>query len=205
MNQFFLGLDLGQAADYTALAVLQADGYEQQRTYQLRHLDRWRGVPYPKIVEKVRDVLLRMPPGSRLAFDQTGVGMAVGDLIRAAKLGAPLDPISIHGGDRVAEEDGVYRVPKRDLIGVLCVMLETSRLKIASGLSLARTLQEEARNFKVKIDAATAHDSYSSWRESEHDDLLLAVSMALWVGERHGVRVHAQAVRVAPSRFHRAF
>ena len=32
----------------------------------------------------------------------------------------------------------------------------------------------------MKIDPKTAHDSYEHWREGDHDDLVLAVSMAAW-------------------------
>ncbi len=33
-----------------------------------------------------------------------------------------------------------------------------------------------------------AHDSYGAWREGTHDDLVLAVALALWAGERQEVR-----------------
>ena len=36
----------------------------------------------------------------------------------------------------------------------------------------------------VQIDPLTAHDSYGAWREKEHDDLVLAVALACWYGER---------------------
>jgi hypothetical protein len=48
---------------------------------------------------------------------------------------------------------------------------------------LASVLQAELLNFKVKIDPQTAHDSYSSWRESDHDDLVLSVALAAWFAE----------------------
>jgi hypothetical protein len=38
-------------------------------------------------------------------------------------------------------------------------------------------------NFKVKIDPRSAHDSYSAWREEDHDDLVLSVALAAWWGE----------------------
>jgi phage FluMu gp28-like protein len=182
MNQMFVGLDLGQASDFTAIAVLESDDSDP-RTYQLRHLDRWRGVPYPQIVEKVRAIVDRLPPGSVLAVDQTGVGAAVVDLLRAARLPVDLIPISIHGGDRVTRDPAGWRVPKRDLVGVVSVLLESDRLKIAARLPHARTLVDELRNFRVTINAATAHDSYSAWREKDHDDLVLAAALACYVAE----------------------
>lgn len=43
-------------------------------------------------------------------------------------------------------------------------------------------LSGELQNFKVKINPETAHDSYGAWREGQHDDLVLAVALGLWVG-----------------------
>jgi hypothetical protein len=44
-------------------------------------------------------------------------------------------------------------------------------------------LVREIQNFQVKINLETAHDSYGAWREGTHDDLVLAVALALWVAE----------------------
>ncbi len=52
----------------------------------------------------------------------------------------------------------------------------------------AATLTRELLAFQVKISAETAHDSYGAWREGAHDDLVLAVALALWAGERQEVR-----------------
>jgi hypothetical protein len=38
---------------------------------------------------------------------------------------------------------------------------------------------------EVKINIATGHDSYEAWREGDHDDLVLAVALACWTGERY--------------------
>ncbi len=180
---FFLGLDLGQANDYTAITVVESDDTCDPRRYQLRHLDRWRGLPYPQIVEKVRAVIKALPVTSQLAVDQTGVGAAAVDLLRAARLQANLIPILIHGGDKATHEKEGWRVPKRDLVGVVSVLLETGRLRIAARLPQAKTLLAELRSFRVTIDPATAHDGYSAWREKDHDDLVLSASLALYVSE----------------------
>jgi hypothetical protein len=38
--------------------------------------------------------------------------------------------------------------------------------------------------FKVEI-TKSGHDTYGNdWRENEHDDLVLAVALAAWAGER---------------------
>ena len=49
-----------------------------------------------------------------------------------------------------------------------------------ASLAPADVLVKELSNFRVKIDPVTAHDSYSAWREADHDDLVLAVALAAW-------------------------
>lgn len=180
-----MGLDLGQSSDYTALSVLDQIKSGSEASYQVRHLERVRGVPYPEIVKKVTDIMHSptLAGSSSLVVDQTGVGAPVVDLFRLAGL----DPVGIliHGGDKASHEGDTWRVPKRDLVGSLQVLFQGGRLKISKKLPLASTLQNELLNFKVKIDPVTAHDSYSAWREADHDDLVLSVAMAAWWAEQN--------------------
>ena len=37
---------------------------------------------------------------------------------------------------------------------------------------------------RLKINLETAHDSYGAWREGTHDDLVLAVALALWTAQQ---------------------
>jgi hypothetical protein len=64
-------------------------------------------------------------------------------------------------------------------------LMQNKQLKIAQEMPLAETLRKELLNFKVKINIATGHDSYEAWREGDHDDLVLAVAMPCWCGERY--------------------
>src|SRR3982074_3432400 len=172
--KYFLGLDLGQAADYTALVIAERIPTEDKPLYHLRHIQRFKlGTPYPEIVESVKTLTLApaLEREAVLAIDATGVGAPVVDMFRAAQLPCDLYEIHIHGGDAVTYEGKDYRVPKRDLVSVVQVLLQSSRLKIAEGLPDTKTLIRELLNFKVKIDPLTAHDSYSAWRENIHDDL----------------------------------
>lgn len=154
--------------------------------YHVRHLERPPlGTRYPVIVARVR-TLLAMPPldsQTPLVVDRTGVGVAVTDLFDAS--GLRPHAITITGGDEIIR-DGPYhtKVPKRELVGNLVAVFQTGRLKIAAGLAEGEALVNELVNFKVKVNLATGHDSYEAWRESVHDDLVLAVAMACWHGEK---------------------
>jgi hypothetical protein len=186
---FYVGLDLGQAADYTALAIVQdirevdKEG-KLARCLHLRHLERYsQHTSYTTIADGVaalmRDPRLwsnRRPP--RLAVDNTGVGRAVTDLLKSK--GLKFTPVTITGGDKAHRVDGTWRVPKRDLVGALEVPFHTGTLKVAEDLKLWPTLKGELQTFKRKINLKTAHDSYEHWRESDHDDLVLATALACW-------------------------
>lgn len=189
MARFYVGLDLGQVNDYTALAVAEkvepaGENYE----LHIRHLERFRDVLYPDVAERVRKLMdaVELWGKAALAVDATGVGAAVVDMLRRA--GLTFDAVTITGGDTQSMDprSGSYRVPKRDLVGGLQVLLQSGRLKIARSLEHAETLRAELLNFRVKINVATAHDSYEAWREGDHDDLVLAAALACWEATRPG-------------------
>jgi hypothetical protein len=185
---FFLGLDLGQANDYTALTILEKLPAEQPqgRMYHGRLLERLpRGTPYPDVARHVKGLMAtgQLAGIRHLIVDQTGVGRPVVDMLRSYGL-SPL-PVNITGGDKVTREGGVFGVPKRDLVSALQVLLQTGRLKFAEGLPEVKTLVSELLAFEVKI-TASAHDTYGVWREGKHDDLVLSVALAAWYAEQVG-------------------
>jgi hypothetical protein len=115
-----------------------------------------------------------------LLVDKTGVGASVLDSFTHAGIGAVA--ITLHGGSAVSRDPQRpgFRAPKRDLVTTAQVLLQNGLLKVAAALPDAKVLRKELLNFKVKINPATAHDSYSHWRESDHDDLVLGVSQGVW-------------------------
>lgn len=111
---------------------------------------------------------------------------------KAGKVGTGLSakvvPITITSGSQVNADDadglGGWRVPKRELVSVVQVLMGTGRLVIDPRLPLAPVLVKELENFKDKMNLDTGNQSFEAWRESDHDDCVLAVAMALWVSER---------------------
>jgi len=194
---FFIGLDLGQTQDPSTVAVVEkvqpvaevVYGMRIERepvgdpAYHVRHLERFPlGTTYPAIVDRVK-VLLSTPPlagSARLVVDQTGVGRAVVDYIRDQ--GLEMTAVTITAGDSVARDGQDYRVPKRDLVGVCQVLLQNGRLKLARDMPLVPVLVKELLDFKVRVTAA-ANDVFGTWREGQHDDLVLALALAVWYAE----------------------
>jgi hypothetical protein len=102
-------------------------------------------------------------------------------MLRRAKIPASIRPITITGDTKVTLDRG-WHVPKKDLVGLLQVLLQSRRIKAAPTLPAAPTLVQELLNFQVKITPA-ANETFGAWREGVHDDLVLAVAIAAWEGE----------------------
>jgi hypothetical protein len=107
------------------------------------------------------------------------------DMLREARTGARVVPLSIHGGAQVKViPGGGFSVPKRDLAGVLQLLLGHRQLTVAPGLPLASALVKEMGTFTVKVNVATGAESFEAWRERDNDDLVLSVAMGVWWRER---------------------
>jgi hypothetical protein len=187
---YFVGLDLGPVQDPTALAVLErtlvpdAAGRKVPH-YAVRHLQRFvPGTPYPAVCAAVARLFAEPPfRGSLLAVDQTGVGRPVVELLRQTKVRARLQPITLMFGQQAAVATrGERLVAKLDVVSALQVLLQTRRLQVSSSLPEAQTLVQELETFQMKVPVAGA--SLDAWREGRNDDLVLAVGVAAWVGER---------------------
>jgi hypothetical protein len=135
----------------------------------------------------VAELLGKLPTPNRIALivDCTGVGRPVCDLFKKAKLPAQTVPVTITAGHQVTNIGNEYRTPKRTLASVVQAILQSRRLRIAGNLPEAQTLFRELTNFKVKVTLA-GNETFESWRESEHDDLVRALALAAWYGEQGG-------------------
>ena len=62
------------------------------------------------------------------------------------------------------------------------VLLQSRRLQVAPTLPQTATLVCELTAFQLKTTAA-AKQELDVWRQGRHDDLVLAVAVAAWIGE----------------------
>ena len=84
-------------------------------------------------------------------------------------------------------------MPKRDLVEAAQVALQNRRLEISAGLPHTGVLLEELRNFRGSVSEA-GNDRYEA-RDREHDDLVLALSMAVWFREYRCRYIEASMVQ----------
>lgn len=182
----FLGLALAPDGGFAALAAVrqaQGDGGQGRSSYAVRYLRRFPpGTPHGDVVTCLG--LLAGDPdlrGPLVAVDQTGVGRTVVDLLRRA-MTTPLLVVRVTSGQATTIGPAGRAVPRKDLVGCLQVLLQGRRLKVARALPDAAALVRELEAFRLKAAA----DEQDVWREGPHDDLVRAVALGCWAGERGG-------------------
>jgi len=184
MADYFLGLDLGQRCDHTAVAILET-GVDRD-CYHLRYLERLKlNTNYTIAVNRVSELVRTTQRLDRCTVvgDATGVGLPVLELLRQNHSISAV-AVTITGGNSVSGSGGSFRVPKRDLVRTLAILFESRRLQIAHTIPTARELIEELRNFKARINPRTRRETYQADGRGSHDDLVLAVALACWYAEK---------------------
>ena len=179
-GELFIGLDLGQKLDFSTFAVV-----ERLLGSLLRRLERLNlNTPYPAVAAHARDLLGKTANhgNAKLVIDATGVGAPVLDLLHAQGV-CPV-AITITAGRSVSGAGPHFHVPKRVLMRTLAALFGAGRFKIASGIPNSAELIEELLNLQAKIDRRTRQDSYGAKGKQKHDDLVLALALAIWYGEK---------------------
>jgi hypothetical protein len=176
---YLVGVDLGQASDPTAIAVVEA--IPKLPRLRLRHLERLPlGTPYTDVVERVRRITASAPMAGRchVVVDATG-GRPVVDLLRRARLQGRLMAVVVTSGMTESRGAGYYRTPKKKLILGLQSMLGQNRLQIASALHDTPALRRELEQMRRRT-SHMGRERFGAWRAGEHDDLVFALALACW-------------------------
>lgn len=193
---FIAGVDLGQSQDPTALVVLRhtrtpletwtvndkarTTKQDIEERFDCVYAERVKlGTSYPDVVAYVREVLNRPPLRDRcyLVIDESGVGRAVGDMFSDAGLRAVR--VSITAGNEVTKQDQLrWSVAKSLLISSVDAKLHSGELRFAAELTEAHALADELKDFRRHLTSA-GRATYQA-RTGKHDDLVLAVAIALW-------------------------
>ncbi|QXQ08244.1 hypothetical protein KX816_09910 [Sphingosinicellaceae bacterium] len=176
-REFFVGLDLGQANDFSAFAIVE----RAPAGLSVSYLSRVRGRPYPDIVASIAGLMARPElSGATLIVDATGVGRPVMDMLRSSGL-SPL-AVTITGGAKLSGGRGRICVPKRDLINAVLLAMQSGTLAIAAQIDHADVLRIELADMRARISPA-GNDQYGA-RPGAHDDLVLALALAVWAADR---------------------
>lgn len=231
----FVGVDLGQASDHTALAIVERirnpnpehdpeiAAYARMHRkpgfkyavpqwladdYHMLALHRFQlGILYPNIRKTLQKVIdSPQMAGSRvaLAIDGSGPGRSMVDELRSGAEGSRLEgvdmfvPVTITTGQSEnSGKMGYWNVARNILVGEAKKLLGWGRLKMSPDLPHGSIFAEELRSFRPR-QTHTGNVVFEAVREGDHDDLIFAVSLALWVAIRRGdgqVRTIQRALR----------
>ena len=189
---FYVGMDLGQSQDYTAIAVVErrevmlAYRTPMFHSVAVRHVERLAlGTPYAGVVARVRAIVQSdaLKGDCSLTVDATGVGNPVVEMLRAARLGCEICAVTITGGQQPHSHTGGWNVPKQDLIAYIQVLLEKGELRIAKDLRGARMLLRELMDVQARLKS-NGGTRVGADGHGEHDDLVIALALACWKAKR---------------------
>ena len=220
-RRYSVGVDLGQAADFTAIAVLEKKMVppetamfspvgespsnrlvEGDTAYDLVYLKRPKlGTPYDVIAKRVAELVCEVEPQGAfgelgqvtLSVDGTGVGRGVVDMLdtefkrrgTTSKSIPKVDfrRVSVTGSQtslkRPTRANGYWSVPKKDLVFPAVAAFQQGKIRIGK-VADREALVNELKNYRRTTNIATGNMAFEPWRESDHDDLLFAVCLALW-------------------------
>ncbi|MBA3974108.1 MAG: hypothetical protein C0504_07820 [Candidatus Solibacter sp.] len=183
-NHFYIGLDLGQRSDHSALVILERARHltgrfdhvnythESVTRLYVRHAERFPlHFPYLKIPAAIQSTFDKLNPTAyessptpkTIVVDASGVGAPVVEIIHRAKLPAGVVPITITSG----EKPNGNNIPRAALLSNLRILLETGILLISPSVPHYKQLFKELTGL-------------STLNRARHDDLAFALALAAW-------------------------
>lgn len=203
-----VGVDLGQSKDPTSIAVVERESWhvpdhlaehwrrkypEQLKLAQaelpatrfnLRVLEQAPlGESYPAQAYRVKRILARpsiVVWSPRVFVDYTGVGRAVFDIFKQERV-PHIVPVTIAFAGTGPNSGGGLTVAKIDLVSPLQALMHTGQLHMPESLPLSKVFRRELLDFRVSY--SDVGNARFGAREGAHDDLILAVALAV-----HGLR-----------------
>lgn len=183
MSIFIAGLSLGLADDYTTLAVVETFGeYEISKIYNLRHLERFKGIFSDKLAEQVAGFMSKKP-----LEENTSIVNAHGFEPKLAKAKLHSMTVNVIEDDTVIREESSYRVTKKELSANLQFLFIAERLRVKQNLPLSNIFIKKLLNYRLK-DNSHDHENQKVSKEPNHDDLVLALALACWYGQKIGTK-----------------
>ncbi len=186
----FAGLDIGQMHEFTTLAVVEraevngewhpaAFAWKTRAMLRLRHLERFApGTPYEDVATRLGQIASAVGRCEVLA-NVTVTGKPAIELLRGRNPECHVKPAIIVAGNSESYAGGLRKIPIKDLLTGLQIVLQQGRLQIAGTLEHAAALTAEMAEMRLDSHLRKPTDE-SVWRESPKDDLVFATALSCW-------------------------
>jgi len=190
--RYFVGADLGQAADFSSAVVIKdqqlpiANGSRvvlgpRERTVVFA--DKFRGASYVDVV----DYLIRLrnaPPfggKSELIIDGTSLGRVVSDMLWDQSI--PHSAVQMTGGADWTRKGRYVNASKTLMIENLAVLFAADELKFAHDLPLRSEIEEDLATFTTQTTAAGNQIIIQARNASGHGDLGIGLIVAAFASQ----------------------
>ncbi|OPY36760.1 MAG: Terminase-like family protein [Methanoregula sp. PtaU1.Bin051] len=183
-----IGIDIGKKADHSAFCVVEVTHTGNYRVRKLQRLPL--RLSYVNQADRIYNALAKIPRPSGVSdveiyVDAGGVGRPMVDLL-SEKIDN-LVPVQLTAGDRPHKlDDGTVTVPKRDLVMALNLAFEKKRITIPAKIREREVLRRELEGFVIRLSAGGI-ETYEAIRAAIHDDLVIALAMCVYFGDKAGL------------------
>jgi hypothetical protein len=192
-SRYWLGVDLAQAQDNTALVCVHdeclpqwAGGSRQvlgSRKRTVVFADKFKGVSYPDVVSHVIRTMLKEPlrGRTRLVIDASGLGRVVSDLLFEQRVEHHAVQMTV--GQNWVERGRYVNVGKTLLLETLSLLFATGDLTFAHDLPLHDDILAELETFQLETTAAGNQVITQGKSGAHHGDLAIALAAACFASE----------------------
>ena len=183
-SRFQIAADLGQANDYSAVAVIKDQALPivddgkiivgpRERT--IVYADRFRGVSYVDVVDHLIRLRNAPPFGgkSELAIDGTSIGRVVSDMLWEQNIDHKA--VQMTGGQDWTRKGRYVNAGKTFMIENLAVLFAAGEIRFAHDLPLRQEIEEDLASFTTSTTAAGNQIITQSRTSAGHGDLGIAL------------------------------
>jgi hypothetical protein len=195
-SDFLVGLSVGQGAQPSGVAVLERlppTRPRASRSYACRYLRRWLppDTAYPTLVSHLTEMFRDPPLNRNDLIVEAGPGTkAAVAFVRKNRLQARIQPVEVRASAEDTYVEGFWRVAKATMIETTRQVLQEDRFvfddqmppEVMATTPSAQTIYQALLTYPFNKTPAL-NEAFAS-REGADDDLILAVALACWFGER---------------------
>lgn len=210
-KRYFIGVDIGQVADHTAIALVEAIPGEKKedqagpgfrlRCSFLQVLPL--GIQFRDVARRLSKIEEKLSPAGSVTIlvDATGPGQPVPELIREVAKSVVIS-CRFTSGDEPSYEWDYWKLPKAAVVTNLKIFLQDGLLEIAGKSrdpERERAINEmlvELRDFQYNQPKEGARAESFEAKVGTHDDMVTALGLACWGARRYGPWVDNDLVTV---------